>query len=54
MERMQAESRRGKRWRRFRHKYGGLIVLSLAVLCILGLVAGMIYLLSSPDYRVRP
>ena len=42
MHAMQAQSRRGKRWRRFRHKYGGLIALCLVVLCVLGFVAGVI------------
>lgn len=51
---MQAETRPGRRWRRFNRKYGGVVFLGFVVLCILALVAGLMYLLTNPDFRVRP
>lgn len=51
---MSAVTRITQRWRRFKRKYGGVFILGVVVLLIMALVAGLMYLLTSPDYRVRP
>lgn len=51
---MHGHSRRAHRWRRFEHKYRGAVFVGLVVLLILGLVAGLMYVLTSPDFRMSP
>jgi hypothetical protein len=44
---------RGHRWRRFSHKYGLAIFLACLVACILAMVAFLMLLLTSPEWRLR-
>ena len=50
---MQAQARSHRRWRRFRHRYGVAVFLAIMVVGIAVLVALLMYVLTSPDYRVR-
>lgn len=51
---MQQEARPGRRWRRFRRKYGPLMLLGFGVLCILALVALLMWVLTDVNFRARP
>lgn len=51
---MNAQSRPGKRWRRFNRKYGPTFLLAFAVLFIIGLVALLMWILTDMKFRPRP
>ncbi len=44
---MQPHSGRGKKWRRFRHKYRFAFYMSLLMLVVIALVGGLMYLLTT-------
>ena len=50
---MQAHSGRGRKWRRFNRKYGVSVAIGLAIVAVLALVGGLMYLLTSMNWRVR-
>ena len=50
---MQAHSRRGRKWRRFSHKYGVYVFVGVVVAVIVALVGFVTYMLTSMNWRVR-
>jgi len=48
----QQSGRRHRRW--WGRKYGPTFFLVFAVVCILGIVALLMWILTSPQFRVRP
>jgi hypothetical protein len=50
---MPAHSRSAKKWRRFNRKHGPLIFIVFLVLGVLVLVGLLMYVLTSPDWRIR-
>ena len=50
---VQAHAATGRKRHRFTRKYGMLIFLGIVFLGIVALVAGLMYVLSSPEWRAR-
>ena len=50
---MKPHSRRGRRWRRFVHKYGVYIFVAVVVLIVMAVVAFLTYALTSIKWRGR-
>ncbi len=50
---MQSHSGRRNKWRRFNRKHGVHVIVGLAIGAVLLLVGGLMYLLTSMQFRTR-
>lgn len=50
---MQPHSGRGRKWRRFRRKYGVFVFVAVVSLVVVALVAFLTYTLTSINWRLR-
>jgi hypothetical protein len=50
---MHAYPRAGRKWRRFTRKYGALMFAGCVLITIIALVGFLMYVLTSPEWRVR-
>ena len=50
---MQPHSARGRKWRRFSHKYGVFVFVTFLVLVVVAVVGFVMYMLTSMNWRMR-